>query len=445
MLLASVSTIGCSTDGEPREDEEVVESELDEDRPADSETEIAAATGVDVPEDEVDEPADEPDEDDCLGTRQPPRGAEGTAYLQEQQIARDKTVQKLEQQAREELRDRVCQGVLCDAVEQQIDIWETNDTGTYRCAMAVVQRAELEEWKRRVQTDIGDRIIQQGSNTVETLREATEQEEPRIAVGDVYDDGVPGGRRAEWVAGRFRYALDRLGATIVSNIEDAESVVEAELQQVRDERMELTWEVHHEDWITPGDPVEFPEVAAPDMSDADGLPRLDLESNKLRLHLEDSRDGGGLCHGQRSRLLLETEQNMHVRVLNLFGNRGGRVIYPAHPEEDDFVEAGEPVSLGEFQAIRSGDNDIERFVVIASTDREGLGRFASVDRFCRLPGTMAHNIQFGREAPVPGGDNVHFEATGFRLMDGEGCESYHISEREEKQLGKIIAQAPGCW
>lgn len=395
------------------------------------------------------------DESECLGKLTPPRGAHGRQYEQETAIADDETLEEVKQRARTDLRDRLCQGVLCSAIEQHVTIWEADQSAGFRCAMAIVPADKLRAWTERVETEIGTRIAEHAHEVVDGLRESLGGDTPRVTIAEIRDHGVPGGLRSEWLHSHLQYAVERAEAHVVPlqpnwsghGLPDrVDGVLSAQIVPMQgvEASLEVSWEIEGKDRVFTGQAMSFPEVIAPDIDRSTYLPDLDgiADSDQVALHF-DSRDGGGLCHGQQTEVWLETAQDMHVRLLNLYGTDNGLVIFPATSNSDGVVEAGQPVSIGEFEAMQHGDIGVERFLVIASPTREGLGRFASADEFCRLPSTMARDFQQGHN--LPHGDDVHLFETGFRLMTDDECTGFELSQEHTQAYEQVLESAPSCW
>ncbi len=397
--------------------------------------------------------ADGDEESECLGQLVPPRGAHGRQYDQETAISQQAGFDELTERARSTLRDRICQDVLCSQIEQNISIWEPQESAGYRCVMAVIESSHIEAWKEEVETELGTRLQESAEDLVGRLQNSLGEESPRVTIAQIEDHGVPGGQRAEWIHPHLQYALEQASAQVVPlqpnwsghGLPDrVDGVITAQIVPMQgvEASLEMSWGIQGVDQIFTGRALSFPEAVAPDIDRSTYLPSLDLHSDKVALHF-DSREGGGLCHGQKTEVWLETAQDMHVRLINLYGRDGGLVIHPPTPDADTLIEAGQPVSIGEFEAMQAGDIGVERFLVVASPTREGLDSFASVDQFCRLPSSMAGDLQRGHN--LPHGDDIHLFETGFRLMSGDECTDYDISDQQVAQFHQAIEAAPSCW
>lgn len=461
--LLTYGVIACSTssfvpDELAEEMEKAEEAQKAQERDAleddDSSGEFAAA-------DEVPMEGVGSDESECLGNLVPPRGAGGRQYAQETAISDTESFETLTERARGDLRDRLCQGVLCGQIEQYITIWEPQQSEGYRCVMAVIEQERFEEWKRDINSDLRQRLEAPAQDVVNRMQEALGNDTLRLTLHEIEDHGVAGGLRAEWFANHLQAALDRASAHVIpldpswsgQGIPDrADGVVTARIIPMGgvDDTLEVSWQVESAQRIFSGQSgdngtLSFPEVIAPDIDRSTYLPPfpVDLDDDEVRLHF-DRREGGGLCSGQKTELWLHTvNQDMHVRVINLYGSNQGNVIFPSMDTTDDFIEAGQPVSLGEFEAVQYGDIGVERFLVIASPTREGLSQFESVNQFCRLPSSMAGELQQGYN--LPHGDNTYLFETSYRLMDGEECANFNPDKDHLEMVKQAIDAAPSCW
>lgn len=388
-----------------------------------------------------------------MGNLVPPRGARGSSTLQETAFSKTETFEELKAKARTQLRDRLCQGILCSMIEQNITTWKTSEGGGYRCVMVVIGKSHLDEWKQLVETQLGERLKDRALAVVGKLRDQLDGKKPRITIAKISDHGVPGGPRSEWLHRHMQYALEHASATVVPLQPDwsgrglpnkVDGVVDAQITPMGgvEKSLEVLWNVKTADQILSAQGLKFPSAIAPDVDESTYLPPLNVSSDKVAIHF-DAREGGGLCHGQKTELWLETAEDMHVRVLNLYGKTGGTVIFPIQEGDDDVVKAGEPVSLGEFEAMKVGDIGVERFLVIASPTKKGLGKYASADKFCRLPFTMAKELQYGQK--LPEGKNTHLTETGFRLMSGEECKLFQVDENKVSAMRQALKGAPKCW
>jgi hypothetical protein len=392
------------------------------------------------------------DESECLGKLQPPRGAGGSGYLQETVVSATESAEDVADQAREKLQQRVCQGMYCAFIDQHIQDWKIEQSKGYRCAMAVVKVEHRREWKRRVETRLSARLAKGAKKVVQKLRSGAGAP-PRVSIHEIVDYGVAGGVRAEWLHSHMSKAFDDASAHMRSIDptwsghgipENVDAYVNATIIPMRghEKTFEVQWKLHTLNRVIPGPSVRFPAAVAPDVENAVRLTPLQVRSDKVGIHF-DARAGGGLCHGQKTRLLIEADERMHVRVINLYGRNQGTVIYPATRQQSDVIKPGQPVNIGQFTAIKTGDLDGERFLVIAAEDKDDLGKFASLDRFCRLPSSMAGKFQRGKQ--LPSGDGLELTATSYRLVDDDVCKGASVSQRDIRRTKQALASAPDCW
>jgi hypothetical protein len=398
-------------------------------------------------------PAQPSDESACLGKLTPPRGAGGAGYRQETAYSTTDSLEQVERNARAKLRDKLCQGILCSMIEQNISIWETKQSGGYRCVMAVIKVDHVAEWKARVEIDLGDQLTDRARSVIERLRMKLDGDTPRVTIAKIADHGVPGGPRSEWLYRNLQYALEQASAEVVPLKSDwsgqglpgkVDGVVHTRIISLggTEATLEVLWKIKTLDQVFTAEAARFPEMIAPKINDATYLPPLNVGSDKIAIHF-DAREGGGLCHGQETELWLETTEDMHVRVINLYGKSGGIVIFPIQEGDDDVIKAGQPVSLGKFEAMQVGEIGVERFLVIASPKRKDLGKFASADHFCRMPFSMAGQFQRGEN--LPRGKDLHMTETGFRLMSGEDCAGIEVSDAKVAATKQALNSVGACW
>jgi hypothetical protein len=253
----------------------------------------------------------------------------------------------------------------------------------------------------------------------------------------VRDRGAPGGELAEWVVDRSRQALSASGATLgrlpqgwggASLPKGIHGVLRGKVTAVQSERgqdvmFELHWDVIYGEGreFSPSSlrfaqqigPLINPKTRMPEPEDA----RL-LKQDQVSLRF-DTREGGGLCEGQQTKVFIETKQPLHVRVLNISGDGElGTLIYAS----DGLVQPGRPVSLGEFIVTAGSKVPVERFIVTASDHTSGLGPFAPALSYCRLNDETTERLHRG--SGLPTGPKSYVFSTGYRIMSGEECKQH---------------------
>jgi len=386
--------------------------------------------------------------DECLGRVVPPRGAGGEQYLQEPAVSASEDLQEVVERAREKLLSRLCQGYRCKALAREIQTWEIQEAGSYRCSKAVVAQSEYDEWLDETERHLERRLRE----TARKLVEATETEgaEVRVAIAPVEDHRAVGGPRAHWLHDKMEAALTEAGATLVE-YESGEmgggrkldGTVSASVytRETFEKLLEVTWRLAEGGEVLVADSVSFPEVVSPEVAPETYLPELPEGDGSVTIHF-DYLAGGGFCNGQRFELWLETDERLHVRIVNLSGE-SGHVIYP-RSEEPSAIEAEAPVSLGEFRAVRTDHPPVERWVVLAAPTREGLGKFSSLEAVCRLPSSVAEDLERGRGLTEP--VRRRLGAQSYRIMqDSEACASYGVTERTVERTLRALEETSSCW
>jgi len=364
-------------------------------------------------------------ESKCHGNRVPPTNyQQATAFVP---AGDPNATEEAKQQAVRELRDRICQGYRCSALEPKITLWNTDRDGMQVCAMAVVKASDVEEFKQaprtKLEADLETRAAQLVANVTR------KQGEPRIGIDNVRDVGVDGGPRAEWLIDRMNAALSKNGALLARIPPDwsglglprgVDAVLRGRITPMHGQEamLEVTWNIELGHGMKAVDAIAFPELIGPSINPLTHLPDLAGINPAVSLRF-DARPGGALCNGQTTELRLETADDLHVRVVNLFGEGDrGMVIYASK----DKLAPRQPTSLGEFQVVKATDVPVERFLVLGAKAKSGLGALASVQAPCRIPTELATQLSGGRG--VPDGARNYTTSRSYRIIEGEDCSSF---------------------
>lgn len=443
LFVSSVATLvgatGCSQP-QRREAETVDDTPTgDDSRTDDSDSES--------PQPNSDEPTSA-DEQRCLGTVTPPRGAGGEQYLTEPAITREGEIESVVEQARQKLIDRLCQGYRCESLAADVQTWEIQKAGPYRCSKAVIAKSKYESWLDEGESKLHTELANAARQIVESVDSGNDA--PRLVLAPVEDHRAVGGPRARWLYDKMQRELKRAGAALAAHRPDKsargdriDGIVHGTVytRETFEKLLEVTWELSAGDSLHPVDSTTFPEALSPEVDEATYLPALPEGDGSVEIHF-DYLDGGGFCNGQDFELWVETSRDLHVRVVNLVGD-GGQVIYPMEGQSP-VVESGAPVSLGTFRAVRTDHPPVERWVVLAAPTREGLGKFASAEGVCRLPASTAHDLQRGRGLPEQIERRLASES--YRIvLDGDPCESFDVSEATVERTMQALETTPMCW
>lgn len=383
----------------------------------------------------------------CSGNLVPPTGyRQETAFVS---LSTPGPYDAAAEQARARLRDLICQGYRCDQAESMITIWRVGEDGRRACVMAVASARNIDEFESGPRRNLEAGLVEVAAEISERLAEETNDPTPTVVVDTINDNGVNGGPRAEWLHDQLLTALAQrsvdtrrppprwsgLGAPSATT-----GVIRGSIRELPGQEaiLEVTWQLElAENRVRGVGNVQFPLAISPDVDRDTYMTPLPRGSGKVSLHL-DSRPGGALCNGQQTELWLETAEPLHVRVLNLYGGgEGGLVIYSTDGEP---LASNHPVSLGQFRAVKTSSTPVERFIVIAAPTEEKLGRFASIDRACRLPGTMSYALHEGRSLPADAMEWI--TSLDYRLMSGDECSDVEPAGMVDMSA---IAQLPSCW
>ncbi|MBX3206688.1 MAG: hypothetical protein KF764_16585 [Labilithrix sp.] len=281
----------------------------------------------------------------------------------------------------------------------------------------------------------------------------------RIALAAVYDDHdvgpsrnqLAGGRRADWLASRFKTGFTSIGGVLPrpkawAAPEPApdgfDLVVVGRLFKrggVQMPRVDVSWTGYAPDGrqleISSG---SFPEAAAPRPPPT---PPPALPTSEGLFLSMDSDHHGSICAGETTQLWLKTTETLHVRVFDLYGTDGAILLFPTQGRSD-VVSAGKTIPLGDesgFEAFPLPGMEDERYLVIASPTPAGLGRFAAVKETCRLAPAEGDALHRGANLP-PGARTA---VTGYRVLTGGSCPRPPSAERQKAALS-ALARVPIC-
>ncbi len=397
--------------------------------------------GTDEQVAETPAPKPSPDEMNCHGNRVPP-----TNYLQETAFIpaeSENASEEAMQLAKRKLRDRICQGYRCSEIAPRIEPWNTERDAVQVCAMAVIKRSQVEKFKDAPSKAFDDELTRRAAALVQMV--GGDGEEPRIGIDNVRDSGIDGGPRAEWLVDRMNAALSKQGALIArippdwSGLglpEDVDAVLRGRITPMhgREAMLEVTWNLDLGRGIKAVDPIAFPELIGPAIDPMTQFQDQAGINPEISLRF-DARPGGGLCAGQKTELRLETGDDLHVRVVNLFG-RGDEALVIHAPDEP--IEAETPKSLGEFEVVR-GEVPAERFLVLGAKSREGLGTLAEVQAPCRIPEDFAKQLSSNRG--IPDGAKNYVTTRSYRIIEGEQCSEFEPAPASDGAIDRL----PRCF
>jgi len=388
----------------------------------------------------------------CSGNLVPPTGwLQETAFVK---LTEPDAAQKAVDLARSRLVNRLCGGASnCDDLHARVDPWKQGADGAQACAMVTIKASTVEAWRQSATSlkGLDETLDAAARELVGALVDA--KKTPTVAIDKVIDSGVPGGERAEWLAGRMSGALNRAGARVVPAPPDwngqglpraIDVVVNArafERTEAQKAVVEVTWVARVASGKTQSlisaKPVTFPVDAAPAMTSAVTL--FPPNDPGLSVRIESGHPGGGLCIGEETQVWLASDADLNVRVFDLYGSDGALLLFPNSDHPDGRVRKGESLSLGVFKAVPAPNTEVERFLVVAAPNARDLGRFKDWSGTCRVPTDVASQLHDGKG--VPRGSRS--SSDGFRLITDATCTT-PVSDAERKELIGQLSALPDC-
>jgi len=399
---------------------------------------------------------------DCRGNLFPPEnGQQGTAF----RPAKDDNARALaSKDAKDALKQRFCAGqMLCDFLEQRITVIKTGANERDVCAMAFLPQRFLDEWRTRTEGRIDEALDVAAKDLVVGLRA---EMKPGAAPGTVIIDrvqdlGVPGGPRADWLLARMEQALQkasmRLGVAPRSwagelPVSGVDMVVRGSVTERSDAGvlvLEANWEGYtRSGHRVRGRPVVFPAAAsphvvkpAPPLSRTNDAASLSLRVETMASGANGGRASGSLCPGERAQLWLNLARASHVRVLNLYGNGEGMLIFPNADHPSGALGVGSAALGGKdgFEAIPSGTADFERYLVVAADTESDLGELAGLTKTCTFKPSSVRRLESGEGLPP----KARVVWTGYRIASGAECGPAPSAARIAA-MERAIASLPKC-
>lgn len=374
---------------------------------------------------------------DCLGDRVPPTGwQQATAFAP---VNDANAAEAAKDEAVRTLRDRICQGYRCSEVESKITLWNTQADARHVCAMAVIKGAEVAKFQEEPHRALANDLDKSAVALIKMLG----KERPKIAIDNVRDNGVDGGERAEWLIDRMNASLSKSGS-LVGKLPNGwsglklppgiDAVLRGRITRMhgRESMLEVTWTLDLGDAFSSVDPIVFPEFIGPNTPSTFIAPDLSWDNREISIRF-DARPGGGLCNGQKFEIRTETKKDLHIRLINVFGDNAMLIRSTRKP-----VKGGQPQTIGKFMALKmDGIPAAEQFIAMGAEDLSDLEKFAQPKTIpCRLP---VQDLSKLRDVLPP---QPFKTSRSFRIVDGNDCSDFAPPEAGTiEDLKKI----PMCW
>ncbi len=356
--------------------------------------------------------------------------------------------------ARRKLLKRVCRGggARCQPFRRHIMEWQTGESGDQVCAMATIR-------KDIVKQIIGGHSARKFQNGLNAEAKRLLEQVPgkrrkplKVSVDLVQDAKLGGGHRAQWVAERVGRALASAGAAIVAAKPgakrapraDARATVQLYAREEGDMQViEVTWALiagrparHFY-----AQPVDCPASVMPaPPSRRAGARAMTYTDPGLDVRIE-SPGRGWVCEGDRIRVQLTTDADLHVRVFNLVGDKLALQVFPNELQTDGRVRKDTPVFLGAdagFDIMLLPGADQERFLVIAAPTEDALPPLPTGAQQCLANPTLTKRL-FAANLRAPG---VRLTEVGFRV-GGTSC-TQTIDPALKAELKAQLEQLPAC-
>ena len=397
---------------------------------------------------------------DCVGTPNPGHGSWGpteTALLDDDGSRRD-VADRAQELAKERLLSRTCgDHPACRVfLGPRVRLARAGAAPGRVCPIVGLLAADYQEWLRRFDSDAV--LVELAAVARDLLAAAREagglaRERPTVLLGDIVDDGVPGGDRVQgFLRPNMERALQNAGALLAADREEADLVVEGRAATRWEGAMQVvqvSWKAHVRQRRGPRRPVAGRTIAVP--ATLLGPPpgrrfaALPAPSPGLEVWTSVGRSGSA-CLGEPLRLTLRSAtERLHVRVIDLYGEDGALLMLPNAAHPSPVVPAGGELVVGEEEklvVLPAADFSEERFLVVAAPTEAGLGPLAALRTphyACRLPPALARELHAGRG--IPAGARVAH--TGFRIIEGPTCPAAPEGLRKPR-LEELLRGLPAC-
>ncbi len=377
----------------------------------------------------------------CDGNRMPPVNyQQETAYVSiNEPNASDLAAQKAVQR----LRDKICQGYRCRALEPKISLWNTARAASQVCAMAVIDSKDVNTFLNQPRAELDKRFDLSGVQIVKLVKAKIKKDTARIAVGTVTDLGVEGGERSSWLVDKFLASLGTAGADTVELPESwsgrktpkgVDGVVQGRVTRLHGQELmlEVTWRVQMANSKRVIKGVEFPELIGPVTDPSTAMTEIE-EAGDLSIRFNNARSGGGMCDGDETEVIIESKDPIFTRVVNLFGDGSEGLLIHA----GDKILANKAQTIAKARIVRTTEIPVERLVLFGAKNEKDLGRFAKAPIPCRLPAEVAQSLS--NNTGYPEGSKNYRASTSYRILGKDSC------GKNAKKQSSDLSSLPMCW
>ena len=352
------------------------------------------------------------------------------------------TLDVVQAQAVRKLTAKLCRfddPAICGDLTARITIGRVSESATHVCAMAIVNRQQLEAWRTALDPDLDGQLRNafkelmpddEPPGTIKIRIGKKRQRAVIVVLDEVNDRGAPGGQRVHWLLGRVRGALTALDVEmrekparwdgrLPSDVQFAlrGGLIDRIAPRTQLPVMEISFSVVDKKRRNRSSaPFSIPAALAPS-------PPIPLTPppplTGLSLHVSTKRDGGSVCPGDPVQVYVtnETEEPLYVRVIDIDSNGEALMLFPNEIVTNDVVMPGKTVPLSaDGFTIEGAAHMREQYIAIGARTREALGRFRDTKGSCRFTPTDAAFLKKGQKVEAP------FRAvSGFTMLDDVRC------------------------
>jgi hypothetical protein len=277
--------------------------------------------------------------------------------------------------ARRTLVERVCQQTACPELASRVAIWLTGEGNGQHCAMAVLERLLISEWResqssRSLHLTLREQLathLTPSTTTAKALR-------PRVAVGS-----IGGGARVEpWLRSQLTQALSGLeGIDVVAAASKETTVVDldvVERQEAQRAILDLGVRLTRADGTVKAFGATLPRAVIPVGVEEAGELGLEVTARceqKTATGFAPVRDCAQtpLSAGDRLRLTVAPSSPAHVYVMAWNSKGQFQMLHPA-PDEDNLVRGSLVLPHDDWLVLDEIGDVTEHLVVVAATKRQ---------------------------------------------------------------------------
>ncbi|GEM_PF-5696621 len=161
--------------------------------------------------------------------------------------------------------------------------------------------------------------------------------------------------------------------------------------------------------------VEFPEMIGP-VTDPNTVMQELGDTGNVSIRLATTRTGGGMCDGDETELVIENNERLFTRVINLYGDGPeGLLVYGSEKK----LPKNEAITIAKVAVVKTTSVPVERLVLFGAKTKKELGRFANAPIPCRISKEDAQ--RFSNNSGYPQGSAKYRSSTSYRILGKDSC------------------------